>query len=424
MPLTVLPSGLTVVTDPMATVETVAAGVWVNAGTRSEAADEHGVAHFLEHMAFKGTRKRSARAISEVIEAVGGEINAATSVDTTAYHARMLADDLPLAIDVLADILTDPLFAPEDVGLEANVILQEIGAAEDVPEDRAFDAFPEAAFAGQPIGRRILGTRESVAAMDRDRLATFFGRNYTADQMIVAAAGRVDHDRLVGMVDKAFAGISRKAAGAPVPARYTGGLSHDDHPASECQFILGFAGEPATRVASVAAHIAAMALGGGLSSRLFQTLREERGLCYDTSAFHWAFMDCGLFGIHLAAAPGEMAEAVPVVLDEIEKALSTISDEETARAKAQMRAGLLMSMESVASRMGQAARQALLFGRLRPLSERLEEIESVGAEHARAALADIAASQPTVVAVGDMAAPDPRAVMARFGGSAAARGAA
>ncbi|MEM6762477.1 MAG: pitrilysin family protein, partial [Pseudomonadota bacterium] len=212
--LTRLSNGLTVVTDTMAHVDSAAIGVWVKAGARTERAGEHGVAHFLEHMAFKGTHRRTARQISETIEAVGGEINAATSIETTAYHARVLADDVPLALDILSDIVTDPLFAEDDIGRECNVILQEIGAAEDIPEDRAFDAFPETAFARQPVGRRILGTRDSVGSMDGARLRGFFERTYAPAAMTVAAAGAVDHDAFAAAVEAAFPSAAQGADAA------------------------------------------------------------------------------------------------------------------------------------------------------------------------------------------------------------------
>jgi predicted Zn-dependent peptidase len=415
MPLSTLPNGITVVTDPMAHVDTVGVGVWVATGTRSEEDGEHGIAHFLEHMAFKGTARRSAREISEAIETVGGEINAATSVETTAYHARMLSEDLPLALDILADILTEPRFDPGDVERERNVILQEIGSAEDVPEDRAFDALPEAAFRGQPLGRRVLGTRESVGTVTADTLRDFFARHYTAGAMTVAAAGAVDHDRLVDAVARAFEPVPVRAAPPPPPARYTGGVATEDADSSECQWLLGFEGRAARHPTATAAHVAATVMGGGLSSRLFQALREERGLVYDTSAFHWAFADLGLFAIHLATGADDVQEAATVVLDELESAIRAVSEEELGRAKAQIRAGLLMSRESVSSRMGQAARHAMVFGRQLSKEERIAEIERVTTEDVRAILAEMTATAPTLVAVGPVDPKAAEAVSARFG---------
>lgn len=425
MEITRLPSGLTVVTDPMAHVDSAAIGVWVRAGARSELGAEHGAAHFLEHMAFKGTTKRTAREISETIETVGGEINAATSIETTAYHARVLADDVPLALDILADILTDPLFAEDDIVRECNVILQEIGAAEDLPEDRAFDAFPEAAFAGQPVGRRILGTRESVGAIDRGLLGGFFKRHYKPDALTVVAAGAVDHDTLVPAVEAAFAslgGTDGDGGDAGPGARYTGGAYSETSEGAEGQWLLGFEGVAANTPDATVAHVASMALGGGMSSRLFQALREDRGLVYDTSAFHWALEDTGLFGIHFATEPASVDKAAAVVLDELEATAANLTDEECERAKAQLRAGLLMSRESCASRMGTAARSAMVHGRLLSKEERLEDLARVDAAAVRNFLEVMAAGAPTVVAIGADAAPHQARIRARFG--APIRGAA
>ncbi|UOM33372.1 pitrilysin family protein [Acuticoccus sp. I52.16.1] len=418
--LTKLPSGLTVVSDTMAHVDSVAVGVWVETGTRSELEGEHGIAHFMEHMAFKGTANRSARAISEAIESVGGEINAATSVETTAYHARMLTEDLSLALGIFSDILTVPAFDPADVERERHVILQEIGAAEDIPEDRAFDALPEAAFVGQPLGRRILGTRASVGAVSPDALRDFFAANYTAPAMTVVAAGQVEHARFVDEVARAFERVPTRPARAAPAANYTGGAAAESDDASECQLIFGFEGRAALHDDAVAAQLAAMVLGGGLSSRLFQALREERGLVYDTSAFHWAFSDSGVFAIHLATSPGDVAEARAVVLDELESAIATITAEELNRAKAQLKAGLLMSRESCNARMGQAARQAIVFGRPVTKDERVAEIEQVSDADVRRILGEVSRSVPTVVTIGATDAMDAAAISARFGAKVAA----
>ena len=398
--LTRLPSGLTVVTDTMAHVDSAALGIWVRAGARTEAPGEHGAAHFLEHMAFKGTRRRSARAISEAIETVGGEINAATSIETTAYHARVLAEDLRLALDILSDIITDPLFAGDDIVRERNVILQEIGAAEDVPEDRAFDALPETAFRAQPLGRRILGTRNSVEGIDGDLLRGFFRQHYQTGGMTVVAAGAVEHDAFVKAVDEAFAGVPVAEHVEAPAAHYTGGLYGEESPSAECQWLLGFEGKPSGTPAATVAQLAAMVLGGGMSSRLFQSLREERGLVYDASAFHWPFADTGLFTVHFATEASTLAEAAGVVADELAAASDGISEEELARARAQLRAGLLMSRESCSSRMGQAARNALVYGRPVDKEERIAELEAVTTAEVTNFIANLFDGAPTLVTVG------------------------
>ncbi len=423
MALTRLDNGLTVVTDRMPHVDSAALGVWIEAGARTELVDEHGIAHFLEHMAFKGTRRRSARAISEAIEDVGGDINAATSVETTAYHARVLAEDVPLALDILADILTDPLFAEADIVRERNVILQEIGAAEDVPEDRAFDAFPETAFRAQPLGRRILGSRASVTGIGEARLRDFFGRHYRTGAMTVAAAGAIDHDAFVTAVADAFAAMPEGAADKGERAQYTGGAYSEASHSSECQWLLGFEGVPAAADEAVVAQLAAMVLGGGMSSRLFQSLREDRGLVYDTSAFHWAFADSGLFAIHFATEPATLGEAADVVADELAAARQSITPAELARAKAQLRAGLLMSRESCAARMTTVARNAMIHGRLVSKEERIEMLERVSVADIGAFFGKLNLSPPTLVSVGAKDDTSLEAVRARFEGTAL-RGAA
>src|SRR5947207_9493929 len=221
--VTRLPSGLVVVTDAIAHLETASLGVWVGSGSRDERPDEHGMAHFFEHMAFKGTTRRTARQIAEEIEAVGGDLNVWTSIETTAFYARVLKADVPLALDVLSDILSEPAFDPEELQREQNVIVQEIGAAEDTPDDLVFDKLQETAFPGQPVGRSILGTRETVRSFDRRKLAAYLTRNYRAPDMLVAAAGAVDHAAVVAEVERRFASFTGPPAPPPEPARFVGG---------------------------------------------------------------------------------------------------------------------------------------------------------------------------------------------------------
>src|SRR5215813_4485254 len=221
--VTRLPTGLVVVTDAMSHLETASLGVWVGSGSRDERPDEHGISHLLEHMAFKGTSRRSARQIAEEIEAVGGDLNAATSVETTAYYARVLKADVPLAIDVLSDILSDPAFDPGELAREQNVIVQEIGAAEDTPDELVFDHLQAVAFPGQPVGRSILGTAQTVRSFDAAGLRAYLARNYRAPDMVVAAAGAVDHAAVVADVERRFAPFAGPAAPAPQPARFVGG---------------------------------------------------------------------------------------------------------------------------------------------------------------------------------------------------------
>ncbi|MCB1500638.1 MAG: insulinase family protein [Bauldia sp.] len=398
--ITSLPSGLKVVTHDMSHLESAAIGVWVGAGSRFEEDNEHGLSHLLEHMAFKGTKTRSAADIAEEIEAVGGEVNAATSVETTSYYARVLKADVPLALDILSDILRNSVFDAEELEREQHVILQEIGAALDAPEDRVYDIFAEAAFPGQPIGRTILGTAETVKAAASPMLDSYLGRHYRGPAMVIAAAGAVDHDRLVGLAGDALAGLAADTGPAPVAATYRGGEVREERELMESQIMLGFQGIPYGADDFYTAQILSSIVGGGMSSRLFQEVREKRGLCYSIYAFHWSFADTGIFGVHAATGPEDVAELMPVIVDELDRAAGEIADREVRRARAQLRAGLLMTLESPAARAGQLARQILLFGRIIPPDELVARIEAIDADRVRELAARIFGGVPTLASVG------------------------
>ena len=398
-----LESGLTVISHPMDELESAALGVWVGAGSRSEEEHEHGLSHLLEHMAFKGTHRRSALEIAEEIEAVGGEVNAATSVETTAYYARILKNDVPLALDILADILQNSAFDPKELAREQHVIVQEIGAALDTPDDRVYDLFTEAAYPTQPIGRTILGTPETVRAAGSPMLDAYLGRHYRGPRMVLAAAGALDHDRLVELASERFAPLGREPGPNPAPAVYRGGDLRQSRDLMETQIIVGFEGRPYTSEGFYAAQVLSAVLGGGMSSRLFQEVRERRGLCYSIYAFHWSFSDTGMFGVHAAAGPGDVGELMPVILGELERAAHDIGETELMRAKAQLRAGLLMTLENPAARAGQLARQILLFGRHIPVVELAGRIDAITVEEIRKLAEDIiTGSRPTLAAVGPL----------------------
>ena len=398
-----LESGLTIVTHAMEHLESAALGVWVGAGSRSEREHEHGLSHLLEHMAFKGTRTRSAIDIAEEIEAVGGEVNAATSVETTSYYARVLKNDVPLAIDILSDILRNSVFDPDELAREQHVVLQEIGAALDTPDDRVYDLFTEAAFPQQPIGRTILGTAETVQSVGSPMLGEYLNLHYRGPAMVIAAAGAVDHDKLVALSAERFGDLSAKPGPAPVAARYRGGDLREARDLMETQVLIGFEGRPYNHDSFYTAQVLAAVLGGGMSSRLFQEVREKRGLCYSIYAFHWSFADTGMFGVHAATGPDDVKELMPVVLGELERAAVDIDDRELSRAKAQLRAGLLMTLESPAARAGQIARQILLFGRTIPIEELVGRIDAISVGDVRA-LAEtlVTGSKPTLAAVGPL----------------------
>ena len=383
--VTKLKSGVRVVTDTMPHLETASLGVWVNAGSRDEHRDEHGIAHCLEHMAFKGTRRRSARQIAEEIEAVGGDLNAATGAETTAYYARVLKADVPLALDVLADILSEPAFDREELAREQNVIVQEIGAVADTPDDLVFEHLQVVAFPDQPLGRSILGTTKTVKSFDGAKLREYLGRNYRAPDMVVAAAGAIDHQAVVAEVERRFAGFNGPARTAPQPASFGGGSRVEKRDLEQVHIALALPGVSQTDPSLFALQAFTNVLGGGMSSRLFQEAREKRGLCYSIYAFHAPYSDLGMFGLYAGTDAADASELMRVVVDEIANAAETLSETEVARAQAQMKAGLLMALESSGERVGQLARQMMIHGRPIPVSELVAKVDAITVDSARAA---------------------------------------
>ncbi|WP_375598192.1 M16 family metallopeptidase [Devosia sp. Naph2] len=398
---TTLENGMVVLTDNMPHLESASLGVWVKAGARSERKTEHGISHLLEHMAFKGTSSRSSLQIAEAIENVGGDLNAATSIEHTGYFARVLKDDVVLAADILADILQNSTLDDGELAREKQVIVQEIGAARDNPDDHVFDLFQEAAYPTQPIGRTILGTVDSVRQFNPDMIRKYMRRNYVGDRMVIAAAGNVDHDGLVRVAAQRFADLAPNGAPDPQRAEYQGGQERliSDH--EQAHIVLGFEGRAYNSDGFYAAQVLASILGGGMSSRLFQEIREKRGLCYSVYSFHWAFADSGVFGVAAATGEDEVAELVPVVLDELRRATENISDEEVVRVRNQIRAGLLMSLESPSARAGQLARQQILWGRPIEMQETVDRINRITAQRVRDVAEQIfTAGTPTLAGIG------------------------
>lgn len=399
--VTKLPSGLTVITDVMPHLETAALGVWAGVGGRHEEAHEHGISHLLEHMAFKGTASRSAREIAEEIEAVGGDLNAATSTETTAYYARVLKADVPLALDVLADILANPTFDADELEREKNVIAQEIGAAQDTPDDVIFEYANELAFPNQPMGRSLLGTPQTLATFSRDTLNGYLEQHYRAPNMVVAAAGAVDHRAVVAEVEQRFAKFRGPAAAKPLPAAFGGGGRVVKRDLEQAHVTLAFEGLSQTDPTLFSLQTYTNILGGGMSSRLFQEVREKRGLCYSIQSFHMAYADIGYFGLYTGADSRDTPELMQLVIDEMHKAADDISEREVARAKAQMKAGMLMALESCSARVERLGRHILSFGRPIPVEEMVARIDAVTVASAReAGAALLRRSRPAVVALG------------------------
>ena len=396
-----LRNGLTVVSHAMAEVETVSIGIWIGAGSRSEALGEHGVAHFLEHMAFKGTARRSAKDIAEEIEAVGGDLNAATGVDSTAYYARVLRKDMPLALDILSDIIVSPRFERGELARERDVILQEIAAAMDSPEDIVFDLVQEAAFPDQPVGRPILGTVESVSRFKRAHLGSYLSAHYHGPNMVLAAAGAVDHAALVAEAERRLGSFDTESTPQPESALYAGGARRSDKPFEQTHLVLAFQAPPYRHAEYFTAQICAGALGGGMSSRLFQEVRERRGLCYAIYAFSSGLSDSGMFAIHAAGGPDRAHELFAVIRDELVKAADQgFTADEIARVKAQLKMGLLAGLESSSARAEQLARQILIHGRPLSTEELIERLEQVEARDLQALVERMLGSPLSLATVG------------------------
>jgi predicted Zn-dependent peptidase len=398
-----LDNGLRVVSDPMATVETVSVGVWVEAGARHEHPEINGVSHLLEHMAFKGTGRRSALEIAAEIEDVGGHLNAYTSRESTAYFAKVLKEDTALAVDIIADILQDSVMDAEELERERSVVIQEINQALDTPDDVVFDHFQETAYPDQPIGRPVLGTAELVGAMERDVVIDYMGRHYGVGNMILVGAGRIEHGTLAALAADAFSGLSAGAAPATEPTRYEGGDFRENRDLEQAHVVLGFEGisyeDPDFHAASMLSTI----LGGGMSSRLFQEVREKRGLAYSVYSFLSCYQDGGLFGIYAGTSERETGQLIPVVADEILKVRDGVGEDELARARAQIKSSILMSLESTSARCEQLARQMMVFGRPIPVAEIVAKIEAVDAAAVVAAARRITAGKPVLAALGPIA---------------------
>ena len=428
--ITRLANGVRVVTQHMPHVETVSLGVWVNVGARHESLAENGISHFLEHMAFKGTTRRTARAIAEEIEQVGGELNAATGLETTAYYARVLKADVGLALDIIADILLDPRYTPDELEREREVILQEIAATRDSPDEIAYDLLNEVSYPGQSLGRAILGTTATVKAFSVAALRDFLGRNYQPANLVVAAAGHVDHAAVVRHAEALFGGLSERGQieGQRFDAaRYAGGARHSGKSFEQSHLLMGFEGPGYRDPHFFTAQVFSGLFGGGMSSRLFQEVRERRGLCYSIYSSCWGLADTGMFTIHSATGHSMLPELIDVVRAEFQRAAAAAPEpREVDRAKAQLKAGLLMSLESSGSRVEQAARHVLVHNRLIAAPELVARVDAVTPEGVRDFAEGLVKGNPVAVVVGTGRKSDvmARRAAAGFGAAAMPKGAA
>ncbi|PTE21902.1 peptidase M16 [Cereibacter changlensis JA139] len=402
--LDTLPNGFRIVTENMPGLKSASIGIWVTAGGRHERAEQNGIAHFLEHMAFKGTRKRTALRIAEEIEDVGGYINAYTSREMTAYYARVLENDVGLALHVIADIVLNPVFDKKEIEVERHVILQEIGQALDTPDDIIFDWLQEVSYPDQPFGRTILGPEERVAGFSRDDLTRFVAEHYGPDQMILAAAGGVDHDAILAQATELFGHLKPVGKSLLQPASFLGGEKREVKELEQVHFALAFE-SPNYRAPDVyTAQVYATAMGGGMSSRLFQKIREERGLCYSIFAQSGAYEDTGQITIYAGTSAEEIGALTQLTIDELKRATGDMSEAEVNRARAQLKAGLLMGLESPSSRAERLARLLAIWGRVPDVDEAVAKIDAVTTSGVRAYAEEMAQARTALALYGPVAA--------------------
>src|SRR5882724_9387206 len=419
-----LSNGLTVVTDPMPQLESAALGIWVNTGSRNEEPRQMGVSHMLEHMAFKGTATRSARAIAEEIEAVGGVLNAYTSREQTAFHARILKQDVPLALDMIGDILTNPTFEQPELERERQVVLQELGQARDTPDDIVFDHLQSEIFKDQPLGWPILGEEATVNAFDRDMLKSYMASQYRLEGMTLIASGAVRHDEILRLAEEKCAGLNPGAVPVTAPAHYAGGDFRALEDLEQAHVAYAFPGLSNRDPDYFVAQIYATALGGGTSSRLFQEAREKRGLCYSIYAFSNGFQDSGFLGVYAGTGENEAAEISAVIAGEMAAIAGNLSEAEVSRARAQLKVSLLMGMERPGTRSEQIAGQLFALGRVQSAAEIVAQLDTIDAAQVKHYAARVIAGAniangPTIAAVGPVGKLESHGKFAgRFGAAA------
>ena len=400
---TVLTNGLRIMTIERPQTETVSLGIWVRTGAACESEDINGISHFVEHMVFKGTAKRNALQISEDIENVGGQTNAYTSREFTVFYAKMLKNDIELAIDVLADLVMAPTFDVAEMTKEKEVVVQEIKQSNDDPSDIVQDYFYETAFSGQALGRTILGPAEKVRGFTADDLRNYMGHNYAAENILVAAVGNLNHDAFVKMVQERMENLQPKTNFVKDKQIYTGGAFIKQRDIEQAQVMLGFPAIDYHNPEYYTASILSTILGGSMSSRLFQEIREKRGLVYTVYSYVNAHTEAGLFGIYAGLDAEQIKKYVPVVIDEIKKICNEdVTDKELNRVRVQLKASLLMGLESSSTTAEVMARQQLIHGRVIPVKEIVERIDNVSKEKIRHLAQQIFSGQPTYTLLGNL----------------------
>ena len=416
--VTTLENGLRVATHVMPHVETAALGLWIRAGSRDESSSENGAAHFLEHMAFKGTPTRTAFDVACEIESAGGEINACTGSEATSYHARVLKEGVGTALDVISDISLRSVFPPEEIARERLVVEQEIAASRDSPEDLVFDLAQEASFPNQPLGRSILGEKAGLASFDRKFLRRWRDSFYVAEESVVCAAGRVEHERIVASASEAFSAMPSRRRVSRERARFEGVERLGKRPVEQTHaaFSLRLAGrdaetsESSESSASSASSLSSWArsqvlssvLGGGMSSRLFRRLREERGLCYSIFSYASLYDEIGTLTVYAACDPRRSRELLFAAAEEIRDAAARAERDETDRARAQIKSAAAIALESCSARAEQLARHVLFYGRPIPIAETLAALDAVDVDAIRSAASEAASGSPALALAGDL----------------------
>jgi predicted Zn-dependent peptidase len=407
---TVLPSGLRVLTEAVPGMRSVSFGVWVSIGSRDETAELSGASHFVEHLLFKGTNRRSALDISAEIEAVGGDTNAFTTREYTCYYARVLDTDLPLAVDVMCDLVADSVLADADVETERGVILEEIAMVDDEPGDEVHDLFIDTVYRDHPLGRRISGTVDTISALTRDQIFAFYRGRYAAPAIVVAAAGNLDHADVVDRVAEAF-GRSQYFSGTGVPAPWR----PTDRPVpvaarqvkvhskdtEQAHVVLGRAGLNRHDERRFALDALNNVLGGGMSSRLFQQIRERRGLAYSVYSYPTQYADTGLFAVYAGCAPGKVDEVLALTRDELAKvAADGVTDAEVARGKGMLKGSLVLGLEDTGSRMSRLGKSELLYPDMLSVDDLLARIDAVTPDDVRAVAAQVLTNPASLAIIG------------------------
>jgi predicted Zn-dependent peptidase len=396
---TILANGLTIASEHMPHVESVCVGMYVAAGARDEQAQNNGVAHYLEHMAFKGTERRTAQDIAREIEDVGGEMNAYTSRETTAYHMKVLKEHLPLAVDMLGDIMLNSTFLSDEMERERGVIMQEYNAMLDTPDDLVFENYQSLSFDNQAMGRGILGSAENIQGMAETQLRDFIKEHYKGGNMVLAAAGFVDHDVLVALAEKAFEKLPAGERTVRAEPSYTTGNKVVSKDIEQVHIALGYKGISIKDEKYYAANVWNMVMGGGMASHLFQEVREKRGLAYSVYSFLQNFVDCGTFGVYAGTGRGMAEELLSVLRTELRNGVNMVSDEAMNRAKMQLIASVRMAQESSDARMSRIARNIFIDGRYVSLEEVIADVETVDMEKVKEAAAFITMPESEVLSV-------------------------